>query len=373
MSSKPSRTQAAGKAGPAAPLVARGTQPVVVTGGCGFIGSNLCDSLLADGGDVVAFDNLCRAGVERNLDWLRRKHGKRFSVAVADVRDADAVTRAVARAKAVFHLAGQTAVTTSMGDPREDFEVNARGTLNVLEAVRESGRKIPVIFASTNKVYGALPDLDLARQGERYVPADQELARNGIAEEQALDFCTPYGCSKGAADQYVLDYAKSFGIPTCVLRMSCVYGPRQQGTEDQGWVAHFLIRAMEGRKITIFGDGRQVRDVLHVRDAVAAYRSVLDQIGEVNGEAFNLGGGPANAVSLRQVLEEIGRITGCEPMLEHARWRPGDQYWFVADTSRLAARLGWKQKTGWREGLRDLARWLEEDRGSGRQPQRALA
>ncbi|MCU0789719.1 MAG: SDR family NAD(P)-dependent oxidoreductase, partial [Nitratireductor sp.] len=232
MSSKPSRTQAAGKAGPAAPLVARATQPVVVTGGCGFIGSNLCDSLLADGGDVVAFDNLCRAGVERNLDWLRRKHGKRFSVAVADVRDADAVTRAVARAKAVFHLAGQTAVTTSMGDPREDFEVNARGTLNVLEAVRESGRKIPVIFASTNKVYGALPDLDLARQGERYVPADQELARNGIAEEQALDFCTPYGCSKGAADQYVLDYAKSFGIPTCVLRMSCVYGPRQQGTED---------------------------------------------------------------------------------------------------------------------------------------------
>jgi CDP-paratose 2-epimerase len=194
-----------------------------------------------------------------------------------------------------------------------------------------------------------------------------------VSEEQALDFCTPYGCSKGAADQYVLDYAKSFEIPTAVLRISCIYGPRQQGTEDQGWVAHFLIRALEGRRITVFGDGNQVRDVLHVNDAVAAYRAVLAGIGKVNGQVFNLGGGPANAVSLRQVLDEISGITGMEPGIEHAPWRTGDQYWFVADTARLRGQLGWRQTTGWRDGLRDLARWLEENRGSGRQFRRALA
>lgn len=373
MSSNPPMTQGALGAGLTSPSVARSASPVVITGGCGFIGSNLCDSLLADGEDVIALDNLSRAGVERNLEWLRRRHGKRFTTVVADIRDRETVARAVAKAKAVFHLAGQTAVTTSMSDPQEDFEVNARGTLNVLESVRDSGRRTPVIFASTNKVYGSLDQLDLIPRSDRYVPADAGLSSHGVGEDQGLDFCTPYGCSKGAADQYVLDYAKSFAIPTAVLRMSCIYGPRQQGTEDQGWVAHFLIRALEGRKITVFGDGRQVRDVLHVRDAVAAYRAVLDGIANVSGEVFNLGGGPGNAVSLRHVLQEIAHITGSEPAVEHAPWRPGDQFWFVANTARLSQQLGWKARTGWREGLRDLARWLEEDRGTGRQPQRALA
>jgi CDP-paratose 2-epimerase len=358
---------------PAAPAVLRGARPLVVTGGCGFIGSNLSDSLMCAGHDVVIIDNLCRAGVERNLEWLRRRHRHRLQLIEADVRDENAIAPAVAQAAGVYHLAGQTAVTTSLADPLEDFEANARGTLNVLEAVRKGGRKTPVIFASTNKVYGALGDLPLTQENASCRPADERLARHGISEERGLDFCTPYGCSKGVADQYVLDYARSFGIPTAVLRMSCVYGPRQQGTEDQGWVAHFLIRALEGRKITIFGDGRQVRDVLQVGDAVRAYRTVFEAIESVSGQVFNLGGGPANAVSLLQVVSEIGRITGNEPDVEFAPWRMGDQHWFVADTTRLERRLGWKPATGWRAGLRDLARWLEEENGAGRQDRRALA
>lgn len=287
-------------------------QPVVITGGAGFIGCNLADSLLSDGVRVAVLDNLSRAGVEQNLAWLERRHGSRLQIAIADIRDARAIEPVLAGAGAVFHFAAQTAVTTSLADPAEDFEVNARGTLNVLEAVRKAGRRAPVIFASTNKVYGGLGDLRLVELGGRHTPADELIRARGINEDRKLDFCTPYGCSKGVADQYVLDYSRSYDIPTAVLRMSCIYGPRQFGTEDQGWVAHFLIRALKGEPITIYGDGKQVRDVLHVSDAVAAYRAVLADIGRVGGRAFNLGGGPRNAVSLNMVLEEIERIVGGE-------------------------------------------------------------
>jgi CDP-paratose 2-epimerase len=343
------------------PAIARRSRPMVITGGSGFIGSNLADALMSEGEDVVVIDNLCRAGVERNMEWLRQKHRDRFNMVVCDVRNSRAMGPVIAEAKGVFHLAGQTAVTTSMVNPPEDFEVNARGTLNVLEAVRNSGRKVPVIFASTNKVYGALGGMELAERDDCYKPLDPRHRKHGVGEEQHLDFCTPYGCSKGVADQYVLDYAKSFAIPTAVLRMSCIYGPRQLGTEDQGWVAHFLIRALEGRPITIFGDGKQVRDVLFVRDAVAAYRGLYDNIGKVQGGVFNLGGGPANAVSLRQVLQEIADVTGRAPVVEHDEWRTGDQLWFVADTRKLESRIGWKPRTDWREGLRNLALWLESE------------
>ncbi|WP_181707027.1 NAD-dependent epimerase/dehydratase family protein [Chthonobacter rhizosphaerae] len=334
--------------------------PIAIVGGAGFIGSNLAESFLLDGREVVVVDTLCRPGVEANLAWLKARFGDRIRHAATDVRDADGLASVLAPAGAVFHLAAQVAVTTSLDNPRADFDVNAAGTLNVLEAVRRAGARAPVIFASTNKVYGGLEDLDMTAEGDRHVPADPTLRDRGVPETRGLDFCTPYGCSKGVADQYVLDYAKSFGLRTAVLRMSCIYGPRQFGTEDQGWVAHFLIKAMKGEPITIFGDGRQVRDVLHVRDAVAAYRTLLDRIDEVSGTAFNLGGGPRNAVSLKEVLGEIRSITGRDVALGHERWRTGDQLWFVADTGLLEKTVGWTQTIGWREGLRDLGAWLRE-------------
>ncbi len=337
--------------------------PIVITGGAGFIGSNLADALLSDGDAVTVLDNLSRAGVRENLDWLRERHGDRVQAAIADIRDPAAIDPVLAGASAVFHLAAQTAVTTSLHDPIEDFDVNARGTLNVLEAVRKAGRRAPVIFSSTNKVYGGLDDLRLFELDGRHAPADELIRVRGINEDRRLELCTPYGCSKGVADQYVLDYQRSYGIPTAVLRMSCIYGPRQFGTEDQGWVAHFLIRALRGEPITIYGDGKQVRDILHVSDAVAAYRAVLASIAKVHGRAFNLGGGPRNAVSLNMVLAEIQQLTGTPLTLRHEAWREGDQLYFVAETSRLKAELGWRQRIGWRDGLRDLAAWLGHREG----------
>ncbi|HJX27504.1 MAG TPA: SDR family NAD(P)-dependent oxidoreductase, partial [Thermoanaerobaculia bacterium] len=249
----------------------RKEKAVLVTGGSGFIGTNLAHALASAGRRVRVLDNLSRAGVEKNLRWLQQTHGDRISFEVADIRDAAAVQRAMAGVETVFHFAAQVAVTTSLDDPIHDFEVNARGTLNVLEAARAQAEQPAVLFTSTNKVYGGMEDVRLGLRGLRYEPAEDYLRIRGFSEERRLDFHSPYGCSKGAADQYVLDYARSFDIPTCVLRMSCIYGPRQMGTEDQGWVAHFLIRALNGEAISIYGDGCQVRDVLDVSDAVGAY------------------------------------------------------------------------------------------------------
>jgi CDP-paratose 2-epimerase len=330
----------------------------VVIGGAGFIGSNLADALLRDGEEVIVFDNLSREGTQSNLAWLMANHPRHLHPVVADLRNEAAVAEVVAGADAVFHLAAQVAVTKSIDDPNDDFSVNARGTLAVLEALRRRGRATPLIFASTNKVYGSMHDLELAELDERYVPVDEHIRRNGIDETRPLSFCTPYGCSKGAADQYVLDYARTFGLPTAVLRMSCIYGPRQFGTEDQGWVAHFLVRALAGLPITLYGTGKQVRDVLHVADAVAAYRSVLAHIDSLCGRAFNLGGGPYNAVSLLMVLDEIRRLVGREVVVEQKDWRAGDQLYFAADTSCLRKALGWRPRVQWRAGLADVAAWL---------------
>ncbi|MEX6506184.1 NAD-dependent epimerase/dehydratase family protein [Jiella sp. M17.18] len=347
----------------AAPNVARKTNPVVITGGAGFIGCNLADSFLAEGREVLLVDNLSRPGVEKNLFWLKDRHGARAGWAPVDMRDGMALRDVVRDAEAVFHFAAQVAVTTSLDAPVDDFEVNGRGTLNVLEAVRRSGRKTPVIFASTNKVYGNLADLSLADSGDRYVPTDNAVAAHGVGEWRNLDFCTPYGCSKGVADQYVLDYGKSYGLPTAVLRMSCIYGPRQFGTEDQGWVAHFLIRALNGEEIVIYGDGKQVRDILHVSDAVAAYRALLSNIDTVRGNAFNLGGGPVNAISLRVLLREMGDMLGREVQIRFSETRQGDQAYFVADTRKLAEATGWRARIGWRDGVRDLNAWLSSWNG----------
>ncbi|NRP69573.1 CDP-paratose 2-epimerase [Ensifer psoraleae] len=345
----------------ATPALSGKTAAIVVVGGSGFVGSNLADSFLREGEEVIVLDNLSRAGVERNLEWLVDNHGGAVHPVLADVRDLAAMEPVFRDAKAVFHFAAQTAVTTSLQQPIDDFETNARGTLNVLEAARKAGRKAPVIFASSNKVYGALAQMQMNEVGERHFPVDEAARTHGVSEMQPLDFCTPYGCSKGVADQYVLDYARSFKLPTAVLRMSCIYGPRQFGTEDQGWVAHFLIRALAGESISIYGDGKQVRDILHVGDAVAAYRALLKSIDRFKGRAFNLGGGPENAVSIAQVLSEIELLTGRRLATVKRDWRAGDQLFFVADTRALADAVGWKPRTAWRAGLRDLHAWLLKD------------
>lgn len=341
-----------------------GDRPVLITGGAGFVGANLADRLAGEGRAVIVYDALARAGVEANLAWLKARHPGRVTAVVADIRDAGELARAVREAGACFHFAAQVAVTTSLGDPRGDMEVNIGGTLNLLEAVRTLPHPVPVLFASTNKVYGGLPDIALRAEGDRYLPEDESVRARGVAEARPLDFYTPYGCSKGAADQYVLDYARSYRVPAAVMRMSCIYGPRQMGTEDQGWVAHFLIRALEGRPVTIYGDGRQIRDVLHVRDAVNAYCAALGRIGAVAGRAFNLGGGPANAVSLLAFLDHVERLTGRPVARAFRDWRPGDQRYYVSDTTRLRASLDLPAFTPWREGVADLYRWLGETRSA---------
>lgn len=348
-------------------------RPVLITGGCGFIGCNLADRLAERGDNVLVLDNLARAGVRENAQWLKSRHRDRVAVTIADIREPIPVIDAVREARAVLHLAAQVAVTDSVSDPASDFEINARGTLNVLEAVRLHNPPAPVIFASTNKVYGRLiDDSAITLSGRRYVPTSDGLA-GGVSEETPLDFYSPYGCSKGTADQYVHDYARVFGLRTVVMRMSCIYGPRQFGTEDQGWIAHFLLSAIRGNPLTIYGDGKQVRDALHVSDAVNAWLAALDRIELVRGRVFNLGGGPRNAISLLELIDQIGELTGRDVAYSFADWRPGDQPWYVTDTSALSAALGWAPQVGLAEGLRSLHTWLYSRFGSSDSSREALA
>jgi len=334
----------------------------LITGGAGFIGCNLADRLLSAGQSVLVYDDLSRPGVEANLTWLRQAHGDRLHVEIADVRHADPLRAAVRSASQVFHFAAQVAVTTSLSDPRHDFEVNVGGTLNLLEAIRSMENPPPLLFTSTNKVYGDLADLPLAANCTRYQPLDAAL-RTGISEDRPLEFHSPYGCSKGAADQYVLDYARTFGLPAVVFRMSCIYGLHQMGNEDQGWVAHFLIRAIEGKPIEIFGDGMQVRDILFAEDLVDAFLLAHANIHTLSGRAFNIGGGLGNTISLMELLELIGTINGSKPAVRLKDWRSGDQRYYVSDTRRFKAATGWAPKINVREGVERLHEWLLISRG----------
>lgn len=334
-------------------------RPIVVTGGAGFIGANLVDRLAASGRDVLVYDSLERPGATRNVDWLQQRHGDRVELAVADIRDKAALTEAVTGAAGVFHLAGQVAVTTSVVDPESDFEINARGTFNLLEAARRQPSPPPILFASTNKVYGKLmgaEELELVQAG--YRPLDQA-RRAGCDERTPLDLYSPYGCSKGAADQYVLDYARIYGLQTIVLRMSCIYGPRQFGHEDQGWVAHFLRAALAGQPITIFGDGHQVRDVLFIDDAIDAYLTCFERAPVLAGRAFNLGGGPRRCLSLATLLGLMRDRLGLRPAVNYAGWRPGDQLWYVSDTRALETATGWRAGVDIEQGLSRLFAWLQ--------------
>ena len=330
---------------------------VLVTGGAGFVGSNLADALLRDGHRVIVADNFSRAGVRMNAAWLKRRHGEKVRIETVDVREAERIAPLVRECRQVFHLAAQVAVTTSLDDPADDLATNILGTFNVLEAARSMATPPAILFTSTNKVYGGMEEVPVALDGDRYVYAD---GRPGIDESARLDFHSPYGCSKGAADQYVHDYARIYGLPTVVFRMSCIYGTRQFGNEDQGWVAHFGRAMLRGEPLTIYGDGCQVRDILWIDDLVRAMRLAMEKIDTVSGEVFNLGGGHRNAVSVRGVIDRLADITGADVPVTLADWRPGDQKIYVSDTRRAERILGWKAETSWQAGLEKLAGWLEE-------------
>ena len=337
----------------------------LITGGAGFIATNVADRLLRDGWSVRLFDNLSRAGVERNVQWLSSQHPgsdpqgvPRVELAVADIRDAAAVRRAVAGVSRVFHFAAQVAVTTSLVDPVADFEVNARGTLNLLEAIRALNPRPSLLFTSTNKVYGHLEDLELRSRATRYVPDDEQVARDGISERHPLHFHSPYGCSKGAAEQYVLDYARTFDLPATVFRMSCIYGPHQFGTEDQGWVAHFIIQSLRRRPLALYGDGLQVRDVLFVGDLVDAMMRAHEQIDRSRGQAFNIGGGGSNTVSLLELIDLIATTLGTPPRYRLEPWRTADQRYYVSDTTKFRQVSGWSPRVPLVEGVQRLTSWL---------------
>jgi CDP-paratose 2-epimerase len=328
----------------------------LVTGGIGFIGTNLANRLLRDGHEVTLFDNASRKGVQNNLDWLREQHRDRARFILGDVRDTVAIERAMKGADAVFHLAAQVAVTTSVVNPSEDFSINAQGTLNILEAARRQNPKPVVLYTSTNKVYGGLEHVRVVERPSRY---EFEDLNEGIAETCPLDFHSPYGCSKGAADQYVRDYHRIYGLPSIVFRMSCIYGPHQFGNEDQGWVAHFVLAALGEGRITIYGNGKQVRDVLYVEDLVELMLRAVDQKRRSAGQIYNVGGGPSNTTSIWLEFREIlSKLTGKIPAIDHGEFRPGDQSIYVSDIRKACAQFAWSPKVGLVEGVgRMLDEW----------------
>jgi CDP-paratose 2-epimerase len=313
---------------------------ILITGGAGFLGINAAIRMIEDGWHVTLLDNLSRPGTERNLKWLITEHAAEITFVKEDVRNASALSDHVKDQDAILHLAGQVAVTTSLLDPVTDFDVNAGGTLNLLEATRKHNPEVPFVFASTNKVYG-------------------KLEKNNVAckESQPIDFHSPYGCSKGAADQYVRDYARCFHMNTVVLRQSCIYGTHQYGTEDQGWVAHFVHSILNKRPLTIYGDGTQVRDLLDARDLSLLYATAIERIDRTKGEIYNVGGGPPNQRNLLEVIERIGELTNSKPTYTFSDWREGDQTYYVSDITKAKEDLGWEPTIPFDRGLQDLVRW----------------
>ena len=332
---------------------------ILITGGAGFIGVNAAYHFHKCGWQVTVIDDLSRRGAADNLDWLRRR--AQISFHRADIRDRDLVDQLIGEAKpdAVLHLAAQVAVTTSVSDPRADFEVNALGTFNVLEAVRRKSPDSFFINASTNKVYGKMEDLRVIDRNGRYEYRDQP---DGVDEDRPLDFHSPYGCSKGVADQYTIDYARIYGLRSVTFRQSCIYGPRQFGIEDQGWVAWFAIAAVLGKPITIYGDGKQSRDVLHVQDLAGAYEAAFDHREAVSGQAFNIGGGPNNTMSLLELIHYLEEDLSIRVPLQWSNWRPGDQPVFVCNLENAGRFLEWQPTIPVRPGISQLTRWVQHNR-----------
>ncbi len=333
----------------------------LITGGAGFIGANLAHRLIGRGEDVTVFDNLSRPRTEHNIAWLRQGHGPAaFRFIKGDVRDYPALAEAARGADVVYHLAGQTAVTTSVIDPRDDFENNALGTFNALEAARAAGSNPIFLYTSTNKVYGGMEDVVVEARGERYAYRDYP---QGIDESFPLDFHSPYGCSKGAGDQYARDYARIYGLRTVVLRQSSIYGYRQFGVEDQGWIAWLTIAAVTGRPITIYGDGKQVRDVLFIEDLLDLYDAVVEHIAAAAGQVYNVGGGPAHTLSIwTETGPLLERLLGRPLPVSYGDWRPGDQRIYVSNIDKAQRELGWSPKIGVQEGVERLFQWITAHR-----------
>jgi CDP-paratose 2-epimerase len=337
------------------------TKHVLITGGAGFIGCNAARYFGQRNWQVTVLDNLSRVGTESNLTWLRDE--TEFEFAKADVRDTAAVNKVISETKpdAIIHLAAQVAVTTSVTDPRMDFDVNALGTFNLLDAVRRFRPDTPFLFASTNKVYGKITGATSQLRGNRYAYTNRP---HGIPESEPLDFLSPYGCSKGAADQYVLDFARIYGIPAASFRQSCIYGPRQFGVEDQGWVAWFAIATLLEKNITIYGDGKQVRDVLHVDDAIRAYEAAIRSPDDIRGQAFNIGGGTEQTLSLLELIDMLEKHYKRKIPLKFDQWRPGDQEVYVSDVRKLEKLLSWKPAIGAKQGVGKLIEWVEQNRSA---------
>jgi len=331
----------------------------VITGGCGFIGANLAKRLAEKGEGVVLLDNLSRKGASENAKWLKSE--KNVRLAKCDIsKDQKTLDKEIAKADKVFHLAAQVAVTTSVQNPRQDFNDNALGTFNILEALRKAGNGAPLVYSSTNKVYGGMETIKVVEGKARYSYADLP---NGIPEIALLDFHSPYGCSKGSADQYVRDYARIYGLNTVVFRQSCIFGERQFGVEDQGWVAWFAIAAELGKPITIYGNGKQVRDVLYVQDLLDAFEIAAEKISKTRGQVYNVGGGPKNTMSLLELLDYLEELFGKKIDYSFSDWRPGDQPCYVSDIRKAEKEFGWKPKTGAKEGVGKLVEWVKANKG----------
>lgn len=332
----------------------------LITGGAGFIGTNAADFYLSNKKRVTIFDNFSRAGTRENVRWLKKRHGDLLKIVEGDVcRIDNEFASLVEESEVIFHLAAQVAVTTSVENPSEDFEINARGTFNVLEAVRKSSSKPTLLYSSTNKVYGKMDDLKIVERGGRYAYADLE---TGVPATRALEFYSPYGCSKGCGDQYVTDYARIYGLDTIVFRQSCIYGPHQFGIEDQGWVAWFAIRAMQNLPFTIYGDGRQVRDVLYIGDLIAAYEAATEQIEKTRGRAYNIGGGTENTLSLLELVSILEEQFGSKLRYDFDEWRPGDQLVYISDVRQATEDFGWRPRVSAVEGVANLVDWLDYNR-----------
>jgi CDP-paratose 2-epimerase len=332
-----------------------------ITGGAGFIGSNYVHRLVQRGENVTVYDNLSRSGAPKNIAWLEQEFGKdAFKLIVGDLRDDKLLTDSAGDADVIVHLAGQVAVTTSVTNPRDDFEANALGTFNALEAARLSERNPIFLYSSTNKVYGGMEDVEIVEEATRWLYKD---LIEGASEEQPLDFHSPYGNSKGTGDQYTRDYSRIYDLRSVVFRQSCIYGPRQFGVEDQGWLAWMMIAAVTGKQITIYGDGKQVRDVLHVNDLLDAYDAAIEKIDRAKGQVYNMGGGQRNVLA---VWAEFGpileRLLARKIEVARADWRPGDQRVFYADFSKAKRELGWEPKIDLEEGIEMLFEWVQANK-----------
>jgi CDP-paratose 2-epimerase len=335
---------------------------IIITGGAGFLGANLARHYLAEGQNVFLFDDCSRKGSEENLEWVAENgNATNLVIMEGDIRfPPKSLGKAIEEADAVFHFAAQVAVTKSVADPRHDFEVNAQGTLELLELIRTSKGKRPVlIYSSTNKVYGGMEDIEIIEGEDACSYRDFP---KGIPEDRQLDFHSPYGCSKGCADQYVRDYARIYGIPTIVFRQSCIYGCRQFGIEDQGWVAWFVIAAVLGRPITIYGNGKQVRDLLFVDDLIAAMDLACVNIKDTTGKIYNIGGGPENAVSVIQLIEYLKKHVNPKLSVGFSEWRPGDQLVYISDIRKAKSDFGWQPNVNWVDGVKRLVTWVRENR-----------